>query len=132
MLSPFQTILFRNSPALAWAVLILLLCAIPGRQLPVISWAEAFALDKWVHALLFGILTFFLFRGNLPYKVPVYALLLLSFSLSAGYGWLTEWLQTIWFEGRKGDILDGLADTAGSLLAVAYIRLRFRAVFRKP
>lgn len=109
----------HNLYGLLWALLILILSGIPGRDIPHVSFLEFISFDKIVHASLFFVLTLFFIRGfglqntfPLLHKHPVFFSLLIS----AIYGGLIEVLQGLIFEQRSADIYDFLADVFGSIL----------------
>jgi VanZ family protein len=102
------------APALLWALVILWLCAIPGQDIP--NW-KLLSFDKAGHAFLFFTLTVLLLWGF--YKTGNKHFLLISFSVAIIYGGATELMQQYWFENRKADILDFIANAFGSLVALA-------------
>ncbi len=108
-------------PALFWALLILVLCLLPGRSLPQWEWADLFSLDKPVHAALFGVLTVLVGRAfKLSGRTgPV---LLWSVLLSVGYGLATEAMQQLQALGRHGDVNDAIANTLGAMGGALHLR----------
>ena len=78
--------------------------------------------DKWIHALLFGVLSALsylsLYKKRLDYR-PI----LLVFGVCLFYGALLEVIQYFFTEERSGDILDWLADSAGALNGIVLARL---------
>ena len=52
-----------NLLTIGWALVILILCGIPGRDIPHISFLEILSFDKWVHAGIFLVLTLLAIRG---------------------------------------------------------------------
>ncbi len=119
------------APAFLWALVILWLCAIPGQDIP--NW-KLLSFDKAGHAFLFFTLTILLFwgffkqkRGNFFQKYFLPA----SIVVAAIYGGATELMQQFWFENRKADILDFLANTVGSIVALpVYFSLLKKKLFR--
>jgi VanZ family protein len=100
--------------AIAWAIVILVLCAIPSSAIPVTRVTIPGA-DKLVHFLLFLVMGF-LARGELRERArlgtwPAFALSLLA---CTAYGGMIEILQENFFH-RGGEWLDLLADTAGAI-----------------
>jgi hypothetical protein len=122
-------------PALGWALLILVLCLMPGAALPTWRWADLISLDKGVHAFLFGGLYVLLVRGlrqqyqghRLRSRAVVVALL-----VSVTYGGLTELMQQLPVLGRRGDLLDLAANTAGVVLGLVYDRRSLGAFGAAP
>ncbi|MEO8588444.1 MAG: VanZ family protein [Flavobacteriales bacterium] len=110
-------------PALLWALLILILCLIPGAALPQWDWADLVDFDKAVHvALFFGqsLLLVRLFRGHgRPQRWLLWAVL-----ISATYGIALEFLQGFEALGRRTDPNDMIANTAGACLAAWYAHRR--------
>ena len=51
--------------AMLWALIILILCGIPGRGIPHISFLELLSFDKFVHAGIFFVLILLTVRGFL-------------------------------------------------------------------
>ena len=112
------------APALLWALLILVLCLLPGRTLPQWDWADLFSLDKPVHAVLFGVLTVLLGQGyrRVGRTGP---LLVWSVLLSVGYGLATEAMQQLQALGRHGDVNDAIANTVGAVAGAFHLRRRW-------
>lgn len=105
--------------ALLWAVLIFILCMIPGRDLPKISWLDFFGVDKLVHAALFFVLVILIIGGfakqetnRLLIRYPKMVPLLIGIL----YGGSLELLQGALFIERTADVYDFLANTSGSVL----------------
>ena len=111
--------------ALAWAVLILVLCLTPGSALPTWQWADLISLDKLIHAVIFGMLMVLLLKGfnGQPVSSPLHrnavAIALVTTIL---YGCSMELLQQIPVLGRRGDWLDVIANTAGAFGAWGWVR----------
>ena len=117
----------RNTLAAAgWAAVILVLCGIPGRKIPELTFLQWLKPDKIVHLVLFGIQSFLLLRAfrsaGSPEPVRRYAMPA-ALVLSIGYGALIEWLQVTVFIDRSGDVRDAAANAIGALLG-AWIFLR--------
>lgn len=113
--------------ALLWALVILVLCLMPGKDVPHWDWADLFNLDKPVHAILFGILTYLLATafltnarfGRLHLHPAVSAVL-----LAVTYGILMEVMQGTMMMERTADVNDALANTVGALVAWWWWRRR--------
>ena len=104
-------------PALVWATLILVLCAIPGNKIPEITFWQWLRWDKLVHLFLFGVLSIFLFgahsaikKGPLLFKE--YCLWIL---LAIIYGGVIEIMQATLFIQRSGDLRDAIANAIGAI-----------------
>lgn len=103
----FTNILFRYKTAawVTWAVVVFLLHAFPGEYIPSLSWAEWLALDKWIHAFMFG-------SGVLVFKYHRVNRFALVFGLIA-YASFLEWFQLTLASDRSFDFVDLLADGVG-------------------
>ncbi len=119
------------APAFLWALVILWLCAIPGQDIP--DW-KLLSFDKTGHAAIFFILTLLLFWGFFKQKKETFfhkQFLILSIVIAVIYGGSTELMQQYWFENRTADLLDFLANSIGSLLALSvYFFLLKKKLFR--
>ncbi len=104
-----------------WALVILILCGMPGRDVPHISFLEMVSFDKFVHAGIFFLLILLIIRGfllqisfiKLKQNAKFIALVICVI-----YGGLLEILQGTIFEGRSADVFDFLADSFGSVLGL--------------
>ena len=117
-------------PALGWALLILLLCLMPGAALPAWRWADLISLDKAVHAFLFGVLYVLLVRAfRRQYQHPALRshAVMTALVMVVAYGGSTELMQQVPVLGRRGDLLDLLANTVGAGLGLVYDRRRLGA-----
>ncbi|MBK8499037.1 MAG: VanZ family protein [Flavobacteriales bacterium] len=108
--------------ALLWALLILVLCLMPGKALPSWQWADLFNVDKLVHLALFAVLLLLLARGLVNGGLSNRNALLASLVVAVSYGGLLELLQTLPALGRRGDLNDLLANTAGAVVAWSWLR----------
>jgi hypothetical protein len=111
--------------ALLWALLILVLCVMPPGNLPRQGWLDALHVDKFVHAAMFAVFFVLLVNGiqqqhgfALARKHPQWV----AFLIAVAYGVFTEWTQEAMGLGRRADVADVLADTAGVFLGMAYLR----------
>lgn len=112
-------------PAMAWAALILVLCLTPGAALPAWQWADLLSVDKLVHAIIFGVLVVLLGQGFQVQdqgSVLVRLALPLAVVLGVAYGGAMELMQQIPGLGRRGDWMDVIANTIGSILAFFGLR----------
>lgn len=116
----------HNWPVLVWALVILVLCAIPGRDLPHSDWLEALSFDKWVHAGIFFVLELLSIRSLALSSSPrlrKYAALFTAVGAIA-YGGALEIMQEAVFSERSADVYDFIANSFGVLVAFfAYNRL---------
>lgn len=119
--------------SLIWAVLIMIVSAIPGNDLPSINLFRIPNFDKIVHAVLYFPLAFVLGaefdlsgKNWLKYTGPVLTMLIITI-----YGGLIEVLQEKLFINRSADVDDVLSDIIGGLAGLAVYYLFFRPFFRR-
>ncbi len=106
-------------PATIWIIIILVLCTLPGKDIPTSSFLEQIHFDKFVHFSLFGGIVFFLALAVYWQRKKVSSgLLLLFVFISASYGLAIEFVQKYYAEGRSFDLYDALADTIGAIAGV--------------
>ena len=104
--------------AMLWALLILILCGIPGRDIPHISFLELLSFDKFVHAGIFFVLILLTVRGfllqtgieDLQKKAKRIATVICII-----YGGLLEVMQGTLFQERSADVFDFIANSFGVL-----------------
>ncbi|HTF03791.1 MAG TPA: VanZ family protein [Bacteroidia bacterium] len=111
-------------PAIVWALCILVMCGMPGSDIPRISFLEILAFDKWVHAGIFLILVVLLIRGfRLQFNGWWSAnAVLVSLVFCVVYGGVLELLQGAVFEERSADVLDFIANSFGAIIGVLLYR----------
>lgn len=106
---------------LLWALVILILCGIPGRDIPHINFLEILSFDKFVHAGVFFVLILLTIRGFLLQtnfiKLKQYAKLI-AFVICVLYGGLLEIMQGTLFEDRSADVYDFIANSFGSFIGL--------------
>lgn len=121
----------KQWPALACALLILIISGIPGNQIPEIpTFLDWLSPDKIVHVIIFGILSYLILFGNrqqyLKCKNRSYYIII-AVLLSAVYGLITELLQYYVFIGRNANIFDFYADAIGAIAGgMAYYLQHFK------
>lgn len=111
--------------AIVWALIIAALCLTPGKALPSWKWADLLSVDKMVHMLMFGVLSYLCARGLRDRSVNRWSdgrVLLTAGSLSFAYGALMEVLQEIPGLGRHGDLVDLTANTIGALVGALLVK----------
>lgn len=117
--------LLRLRWALAWALVILVLCLLPGGRLPEWDWFALLDLDKVVHAGMFLVQALLLaqaFKGGAgPRRHIAWAV-----AASVAYGLATELLQGMEALGRRTDPNDMIANTVGAFLAAGCAAWRER------
>jgi hypothetical protein len=104
--------------SLAWAFVILVLCATPGQYIPSAGWMELLSLDKLIHASIFFVLTALLIVVALRYRQKN-GFISFYVTVSILYGMLMELMQAYYFSNRSADWMDVIANTAGCLFALA-------------
>ncbi|NQV53421.1 MAG: VanZ family protein [Flavobacteriales bacterium] len=104
-----------NYLGVAWAVMILVLCGLPGDQYDGSKVQNA---DLAIHALLFGVLSFLLTEGFLKqssYRKLRFQTMRKVFVLTVLYGVVIELLQGTVFIDRSIETMDIVFNTIGSL-----------------
>lgn len=117
-------------PSFLWALLILLMHAIPGSEIASITFWDIFAADKYAHLAVFAVFTVVLRVGmrrqgrfpGLAHRAAWASLL-----IAIAYGGILEVLQGISFEDRTPDFLDFLANAIGATVGL----LLFRIIYGK-
>ena len=113
----------HNRAAFCWALLILILCGLPGSNFPKLSFLEWLRPDKIVHLILFGVQSYLFIIGfsrqdrfpGLRSNAVQWGVL-----LSISYGVLVEVLQATIFIGRSGDIRDAIANSIGAMIGLYF------------
>jgi glycopeptide antibiotics resistance protein len=119
-------------PAIIWIVLIMVLCTLPGKDIPSNSFFEFVHFDKIVHFGLFGGIVLFLALGIYWQKKHISPLTLLILVIcAASYGLAIEFIQKYWAIGRSFDIYDVMADTLGAIAGVWVFKLARHLFFAK-
>lgn len=115
-------------PAIAWLIIVTVLLLMPGDDVPNENWLSVIYFDKWVHAGLFGGLTFFFSLPLIYNSKSTKKLLIIIAILSFVYGVLMEFAQRYIAIDRDFDLYDMLADGIGSLIAfwlMLYLKRKF-------
>ena len=111
----------HNKWSLLWALVILILCGIPGRDIPHISFLEILNFDKFVHAGIFFVLILLMVRGFLlqtSFLKLQQSAKMIAFLICVVFGGTLEILQGTLFEGRSADVLDFVANSFGAALGL--------------
>ncbi|MEO8413045.1 MAG: VanZ family protein [Ginsengibacter sp.] len=115
-------------PGIAWFFIVLVLTCMPGRDVPKISWLDKIYFDKWVHAGMFGGLTFlfswpFYYSGFTAQQRLFY---FIKIALVASIlGLIIEFIQKFYVTSRDFELLDWAADSVGAFLAFLVCRKVF-------
>lgn len=121
-----KSFLKYNWPSIAWAAFILVLCLMPGKDLPSVSIFEA---DKIGHFTVYTVLAFLMWYGWR--KQTAFAWLQTNafvkiLLITAVYGFAVEIMQETFTADRHFDLLDALANStgavAGSLISVKLLK----------
>ncbi len=107
--------------SLLWALFILILCGIPGRDIPHISFLEILGFDKFIHAGVFFVLILLTVRDfvlqtkfiRLKSSAKLIALILCVI-----FGGALEIMQGTLCEGRSADVYDFFADSFGCIVGL--------------
>ncbi len=121
-MSPRQK-LFIWLPVILWATMIFCLSSLSFETSPEMpGFLERYRLDKPVHLVLFGTLSWLLLqatrRGG-TLRLPAAAVL--AIFVTSAYGASDEWHQTF-VPGRYASVADWAADTAGAVIAAIIYR----------
>jgi hypothetical protein len=106
-----------------WALIILILCGIPGRDIPHISFLELLSFDKLVHAGIFFVLILLTIRGFLLQDSFMFirrnarSISLISCVL---YGGALEIMQGTLFKERSADVYDFIANSFGCIIGLLF------------
>jgi uncharacterized membrane protein HdeD (DUF308 family) len=104
--------------AIAWTLIIFILCCTPGKYVPTAHWLELLSFDKLVHASIFFTLTcLWLLVGFNANKLSVSFIVFIIIGCVA-YGGLLEIMQATVFSQRSGDWFDFIANTFGCLMGL--------------
>ena len=115
------------TPAILWIILIMVLCTLPGNDIPSNSFFEKVHFDKIVHFCLFGgivlLLSLAIYRQK-KYISP--ATLVILVIMAASYGLAIEFIQKYWAVGRSFDMYDVIADSLGAIAGVWMFKITRR------
>lgn len=119
----------HNLYGLLWALVIMILCGIPGSDLPHSDFLELLNFDKFVHASIFFVLVILLINGfgrQSSFALLRESPMITAFVLAAAYGGIIEILQGAIFEERTADVFDFIANSFGACVGL----LLYRQVYR--
>ena len=109
--------------AFLWAIVIFVLSTMPGNQLPKIEWLMT--PDKFGHAAVYGIFTFFLLKAGRFYFESVQKNKFFAAGIAILYGISMEIVQKTFFPYRYFEYSDIVANIIGVLLTLWIINLFF-------
>lgn len=120
------------TPAILWIILILVLCTLPGNDIPSNSFLDKIHFDKFVHFGLFGGIVLFLSLGIYQQKKYISnSTLWLLVLIAAGYGLAIEFIQKYWAINRSFDMYDLVADTLGAIAGIWVFKIVVYLFFNK-
>lgn len=117
----------RNKFLLAtvvWVVFITYACLASASEIPKATWLDIPNKDKIVHFIFYFVFTVLLYKD---YKVKAGSLKkawIFAFATAVGYGIIIEICQGLFTVERSPDVMDALANTSGSALAIFALWLR--------
>jgi VanZ family protein len=120
--------------AMLWALIILILCGMPGKDIPHISFLELLSFDKFVHASMFFFLILLTIRGFLQqtgFIVLNKSAKLIAFVLCVIYGGSLEIMQGAMNIGRTPSIFDFIANTFGCAIGLFFYNFVHKKIFPK-
>ena len=117
-------------PAMAWAMVILGLSLVPGRNLPKVGWDFFTHLDKVAHMVVYFILVIVIGWCHDRRKRLGLRKVLVILAVSAMYGVALEVMQYSFLSDRFFEIHDIIANIIGSTLGAVVIFLMFNKMKR--
>lgn len=114
-MSRLKSFIKYNLASALWALLILVLCLMPGKDLPSVTILE---FDKLVHFVIYLLLALLMYYGWKKqdlflslHQHTVVKILIITFA----YGFAVEVIQELFTADRHFDILDALANSTGAV-----------------
>lgn len=115
-------------PGIAWFFVVLVLTCMPGKDVPQIPWLDKIYFDKWVHAGMFGGLTFLFswpfYRSGFSAQQRHFYFIKIALAASI-FGLLIEFIQKFYVTSRDFELLDWAADSVGAFFAFLICRKYF-------
>ena len=106
---------------LSWSLFILIICLLPGNNLPKNTFLENIYFDKIIHVFLYTVLFVLVFLGaNKTIKYSFFVAFIYSFF----YGVLVELIQHYLIEDRYGDINDVFANFIGVIFGIIFVKIK--------
>lgn len=110
-------------PAIAWAIVIFILCSTPGKSFPSTDWFRWVNFDKWVHAFLYFVLFSACYFGYRKYDNHTKKYFYISLFVCVAYGIGIELFQGFFLVDRSGDVPDAVANSMGTIFAIIGIKI---------
>ncbi len=118
----------KFKPGIAWFFVVLYLMTLPGKELPQIGWLDKIYFDKWVHVVVFGLLTLLFcwpfYRSSFNRSEKLIYFIKIAIAASV-WGLTIEFIQKFFVAGRSFDILDWVADSIGAIMGYLAARKYF-------
>ena len=115
-------------PGIAWFFIVLVLTCMPGKDIPKIGWLDSIYFDKWVHAGMFGGLTFLFSwpfnKSDFSAQQRLFYFIKIAIAASI-WGLVIEFIQKFYVTSRDFELLDWAADSLGVFLAFLVCRKYF-------
>lgn len=122
-------------PAIAWAIFVFCLSALPGNAFPrVVRFWDWFQPDKIVHIVFYGLFSFLILYGfTRQYNLQKnrYTFLIITFLIGTVFGLMLEVMQHYVFTGRNGNIYDFIANVLGTLIGISIFWFLLRKKYIK-
>ena len=111
----------------AWSLGVVLMHALPGNDLNAGSWWALWQLDKWLHALAFGVgvMTWAIALAKQRLGQQSWTLEIALLGGAMVFGTVLESWQGAWMPGRFADWRDVVADGVGAGMALGAFQLIF-------
>lgn len=98
----------------------------PGDDLPKVDhWFHTIFGDKWIHAMMFGVLAYLFMRpfnrSTLNNREKLHYFIRIGLAASV-WGLAIEFIQKYWILNRSFDLIDWLADSLGVIIAFFYTK----------
>ena len=125
----------KNKLGIVWSLLILMVCLMPGDNLPNSSFLSFKGADKLIHATLYLVLMILVGKGLVTYFSSSYSrnrVFVISFLYCLFIGVVIEFIQSVFVVGRLGDIFDVLANVIGASIGVVVLIATLKRKTEKP
>ena len=124
----------KNKYGIFWTLLILLVCLMPGDNLPSTSFLSFKGADKLIHFTLYLVLFIFVGKGLVNYFDSSYSsnrIILIAFLYCLFLGVGVEFLQSVFVAGRSGDFFDVLSNAMGASVGIVILLVQLKRSTRK-
>jgi VanZ family protein len=115
---------YAKTLSVIWALIILVLCSMPGQYVPSVSLLEMLSFDKWVHAVMFFVLCALIFI-HVKKQTEEKKKVILFLTIAILYGCSLEIMQGTLFSNRSADWNDIIANSLGCLMAFLFYKKVF-------